>query len=178
MSSYAARMGWGTLAVAAVGAVFGIGATLVTDVVRSRRELDQRWADTKRVDYVRFLTSLAQAHSRMTVVAFREEPGPAREQAVHHAFLSDPQHADAKSVLRELAIAAPDHIYRAAVPVYEQLRATRDLLASHPVGPESPEYQQLSWPFFKDVEALQQLMRDDLRPPSPSRTLMMRSRSQ
>jgi hypothetical protein len=171
-------MEWGTLAVAAVGAVFGIGATLVADVLRSRRELHQRWADTKRVVYVRFLTSLAQAHSRMTVVAFREEPGPLRVQAVHHEFLSDPQHSDAKSVLRELAIAAPDHVYRAALPVYEQLRAMRDMLASHPVGPESPEYQQLSWPFFKDLEALQQLMRDDLRPPAPSRVRMLRSRSQ
>jgi hypothetical protein len=114
----------------------------------------------------------------MTVVAFREEPGPLRVQAVHHEFLSDPQHSDAKSVLRELAIAAPDHVYRAALPVYEQLRAMRDMLASHPIGPESPEYQQLSWPFFKDLEALQQLMRDDLRPPAPSRVRMLRSRSQ
>ncbi|MER7819192.1 hypothetical protein [Streptomyces sp. NPDC096153] len=157
---------------------FGIGATLVTDVLRSRRERDQRWADTKRVIYVRFLTSLAQAHSRMTVVAFREEPGPLRAQAVHHEFLSDPQHSDVRSVLRELAIAAPDHVYRAALSVHEQLRALRDLLASHPVGPESPEYQQLSWPFVRGFGGPAQLMRDDLRPPVSSRVRMLRSGSQ
>lgn len=159
-------MEWGTLAVAGIGAVFGIGTTLLSDALRSRRENDQRWADTKRIVYMRFLSSLAQAHSRITGVACRVDPGPARQQAVHDAFHSDPQHFDAKAVLRELALAAPDHVYRAAVPVYHQLRAARDLLASTSLGVDAPEYQQVIQPFFADLEALQQLMRDDLQPPA------------
>ncbi|MET9423892.1 hypothetical protein ABZY06_24745 [Streptomyces sp. NPDC006540] len=155
---------------AAIGAVFGIGATLITDALRWRRDKDQRWTEAKRSVYVRFLTSLAQAHSRMTVVAFREEPGASRQAAVHDAFLSDPQHSDAKSVLRELAIAAPDHVYRAAGAVYEQLRAARDLLALHAAGVESPEYQQAIRPFFANLDALQQLMREDLQPPTYRRS--------
>ncbi|QES50331.1 hypothetical protein DEJ50_23425 [Streptomyces venezuelae] len=158
-------MEWGTLAVAAVGAVFGIGATLLTDVLRARREKDQLWAETKRMVYVRFLTSLAQAHSRMTQMAYQEEHGAARQQAVHDAFLNDPQYSDAKSVLRELALAAPDHVYRAAAAVYQQLREARDLLVVHAAGVEAPEYQRVIGPFFADLESLQQLMRDDLQPP-------------
>ncbi|MFF4847606.1 hypothetical protein [Streptomyces sp. NPDC001194] len=163
-------MEWGTLAVAAVGALFGIGTTLITDVLRSRRAQQQQWADTKRLAYVRFLTSLAQAHSRMTMAAAREAVGPARTQAIHNAFLTDPQHSDAKSVLRELAIAAPDHIYEAAVPVYYQLRTARDMLASDEVTFETPEYQQVIQPFFRDLDSLQRLMRDDLHPPVRRRT--------
>ncbi|MCX4973424.1 hypothetical protein [Streptomyces sp. NBC_00620] len=162
-------MEWGTLAVAALGAVFGVGATVVADVFRSRREQNQQWTDTKRAVYVRFLMSLAQAHSRMVVVAFREQPDAVRRQAVHDAFHNDPQQSDAKSVLRELAISAPDHIYRAAQPVYDQLRIARDLLAEQPVGVESAEYQQVIRPFFTSLEALQQLMRDDLKPTTSRR---------
>ncbi|MFI1284479.1 hypothetical protein ACH4U5_27675 [Streptomyces sp. NPDC020858] len=105
----------------------------------------------------------------MTMAAAREEPGPVRTQAIHDAFLSDPQHSDAKSVLRELAIAAPDHIYEAAVPVYHQLRAARDLLAVDGVTFETPQYQQLVQPFFADLDSLQRLMRDDLQPPERHR---------
>ncbi|WP_329197064.1 MULTISPECIES: hypothetical protein [unclassified Streptomyces] len=94
------------------------------------------------------------------------EGGPSRTQAIHDAFLSDPQHSDAKSVLRELAIAAPDHIYEAAVPVYHQLRAARDMLADDDVTFEDPEYQQVIRPFFAELDSLQRLMRDDLQPPA------------
>ncbi|MEV7446561.1 hypothetical protein AB0O22_36375 [Streptomyces sp. NPDC091204] len=142
---------------------------MITDVLRSRRAQHQQWADTKRVVYARFLTSLAQAHSRIAMAAARAGTGPDRVQAVHDAFHSDPQHAEAKSVLRELAIAAPDHIYEAAVPVYEQLRAARDMLAANAVSFDAPEYQQVVQPFFTGLEALQRLMRDDLQPPASRR---------
>ncbi|MFD7814867.1 hypothetical protein ACFV6E_18195 [Streptomyces sp. NPDC059785] len=162
-------MEWGTLAVVALGAVLGVGATLITDALRSRREQQRQWTAAKRAVYVRFLASLAQAHSRMTVAAFREQLGPGRQQAVHDAFLSDPQHSDAKSVLRELALAAPDHVYRAANAAYEQLRSARDVLAVDPAGAASAEYQRLIRPFFADLEDLQRLMRDDLLPPTSDR---------
>jgi hypothetical protein len=157
-------MSWGTLAAAALGAVFGVGTTLLADLVRSRRDLEQRWVDTKRLVYVSFLVALAQAHSRMVVAAFGGLPAPDRRQAVHQAFHSDPRHSEAKSVLRELAITAPDHVYRAAVPVYEQLRMVRDALAVQPITVDSDEYNDLTGPFFAQLESLQQVMRDDLQP--------------
>ncbi|MFJ9905040.1 hypothetical protein ACIRVK_19440 [Streptomyces sp. NPDC101152] len=159
-------MEWGTLGVATVGALFGIGATVITDALRARRENEHRWADTKRLVYSRFLIALAQAHSRMTIAASRVEGGALRERAVHDAFHMDPQHSEAKSVLRELGLAAPDHVYQAALPLYEQLRMIRDMLASEEVlSFEMPEYRRLVEPFFQQMEALQRLMRDDLRPP-------------
>ncbi len=95
------------------GAVIGVGSTLITDSVRARRDLDQKWADTKRLVYVRFLVALAQAHSRIKVAAFEQKLVSAEKQrAVSRAFHDDPQHAEAKAVLRELAITAPEHVYR------------------------------------------------------------------
>jgi hypothetical protein len=110
-------MDLGTLAAAAVGAVIGIGSTLITDYARARRHLDQKWLDTRRLVYVHFLEALAQAHSRIVVVAFQGLPSAERRQAVHHAIHDDPQHAEVKSVLRELAITAPDPVYRLALMV-------------------------------------------------------------
>ena len=163
-------MEWGTLAVAAVGASFGIGATVITDALRSRREREQRWADAKQVTYARFLAALTQAHSRMTVAATSGEAGLARERAVHGAFFSDPQNSDAKSVLREVAITAPDHVYRAADAVYHQLRAARDLLSSETVNFQTPEYREAISLFFTNLDALQRLMRNDLQPPTGRRS--------
>ncbi|GGV55079.1 hypothetical protein GCM10010277_54660 [Streptomyces longisporoflavus] len=163
-------MEWGTLAVAAVGAVFGIGATVVTDALRSRREREQRWADAKRVTYARFLAALAQAHSRMTVAAASGLDGSARVRAVHDAFLNDPQNTDPKAVLREVAITAPDHVHQVAESVYEQLRTARDLLESDAVTFEAPEYQRVIYAFFADLDVLQRLMRSDLQPPADRRS--------
>jgi hypothetical protein len=157
-------MNFGTLIAAAVGAVIGIGSTLITDSVRARRELDQKWVDTKRLVYARFLGALAQAHSRITVAAFRNLSGEERRGAVHEAFHDDPQYSEAKSVLRELAITAPEHVYKMAAEVYERLRIVRDVLAQESVTVDYAEYEKVNTPFFAGLEALQNLMRDDLRP--------------
>jgi hypothetical protein len=156
----------GTLAVAAIGAIFGVGATLVTDFVRSRREQDRYWGETKRSVYARFLTSLAHTHSRMIIGAFRDHSADVRRNKVHDAFHSDPQHSDAAAMLRELAIVAPDHVYQAALPVLEQLRIIRETLAAESLRPESPEYAAVRDPFLAGMEALQKVMRNDLQPPS------------
>jgi hypothetical protein len=101
----------------------------------------------------------------MTVAASSGMVGLARQRAVHDAFLNDPQNTDAKSVLREVAISAPDHIYRAAEDVYEQLRRARDLLTSDSTTFETPEYRQAINAFFSDLGTLQRMMRKDLQPP-------------
>lgn len=157
-------MNLGTLIAAAVGAVIGVGSTLITDSVRARRELDQKWIDTKRLVYARFLVALAQAHSRITVTAFRNLSGPDRREAVHRAFHDDPQYSEAKSVLREIAITAPEYVYQVAADVYERLRIVRDVLAQESVTVDYAEYRKVGGPFFASLETLQNVMRDDLQP--------------
>jgi hypothetical protein len=151
-----------TLLAAVVGAVIGVGSTLITDSVRARREVDQKWADTKRLVYVRFLMAMAQAHSRMKVAAL-EQLGPAeKRRAVSAAFHDDPQHAEAKAILRELAITAPESVNLLAFETYDCLRAARNVLSM-------PEYRVASKPFWDKLSMLQDVMRDDLRPGSGHR---------
>jgi hypothetical protein len=157
-------MDYGTLAATAVGAVIGVGATLISDSVQARRDIDQKWLDTKRLVYVRLLEALAQAHSRITVAAFQGLCGTERRYAVHHAFHDDPRHSEAKSVLRELAITAPENVYRLASDVYQSLRVVRDILAEPSTIADNPEFRRANDSFFKNLENLQQLMRIDLKP--------------
>lgn len=161
---YLGCMPWGTLLAAALGAVFGVGSTLLTDVIRSRREDERRWADTKRVVYVRFLVALAQAHSRMVVTAFSGIAADDRRNAVHRAFHDDPQHSPAKSVLRELGVTAPPAVYGRGLLVYELLREARELLAQASTTLETPTYQAVITEFFRSLEELQGVMREDLQP--------------
>lgn len=156
-------MAWGTLVAAALGAVFGFGSTLITDMARSRREDDRLWLDTKRLVYVRFLVALADGHSRMVVVALSGLTAEERLNAVHRAFHEDPQHSSAKSVLREIGVTAPDTVYRQGLDVYKKLRDVRELLAQDSVTLETPEYHRTVVDFFASLEALQATMRDDLR---------------
>jgi hypothetical protein len=157
-------MAWGTLAAAALGAVFGVGSTVITDTLRSRRDLDQRWSDTKRTVYVRFLTALSHTHSRMVRAAFSGLPAEERTNAVHEAFHSDPQHSEARSVIRELGITAPNDIYRLASTAYQQLLEIRDVLALPEIMIDSEPYRAIFEPFLAELQALQEAMRDDLQP--------------
>jgi len=157
----------GTLVAAALGAVFGVGSTLLADIVRSRRDLDERWSETKRTVYVRFLVTVTQTHGRMVVAAFSGLAEAERLRAVHDAFHTDPQHVEAQSVLRELAITAPDHVYKQADHVYTQLRELRDLLAETSAAFRSQEYDAVNEPYFELLEELQVAMRRDLQPAKP-----------
>ena len=162
-------MTWGTLVAAALGATFGIGSTWLTDAIRARRDTDQRWSETKRTVYVRFLIAIMAAHGRMVAAAFRGLPEAERLRAVHDAFHADPQNVEALSVLREVAITAPDDIYRQAYDVYTQLRRLRDMLAGTSAEFRSAEYLAVNDPYDALVDALQLMMRSDLEPASPPR---------
>jgi hypothetical protein len=156
-------MDYGTLAAAAAGAVIGVGSTLITDSVRARRDRDQRWIDTKRLIYARFLGALTQAHSRIKVAAAGEFSPAEKHKAVSQAFHDDPQHAEAKAILTELAITAPEHVHRLAVEVYECLRTIRDVLSQPSVTAAGTEFRLASKPFWDGIETLQNVMREDLQ---------------
>jgi hypothetical protein len=122
-----------------------------------------------RVVYVRFLIAITAAHGRMVTAAFRGLPEAERYRAVHDAFHADPQNIEALSVLREVAITAPDDIYRQVQDVYAQLRKLRDLLAETSAEFRSAEYGAVNDPYDALVDALQLMMRSDLEPAGPSR---------
>jgi hypothetical protein len=156
-----------TLIAAVVGAVIGVGSTLITDFVRSRRNADEKWMETKHLVYVRFLVAAAQAHSRIKVAALGDLEPAEKRKAVSAAFYDDPQGVEAKSILREMAITAPDDINKLALETYECLRAIRDVLSRPSTTFDDPEYRTVSKPFWDSIGALQVAMRDDLQPRPP-----------
>jgi hypothetical protein len=156
-----------TLIAAVVGAVIGVGSTLITDFVRARRNADEKWTETKRLVYVRFLVAVTQAHSRIKVAALGEIDPAEKRKAVSAVFYDDPQKAEAKSILRELAITGPDYINRLANETYQCLRAIRDVLSRPSITADHPEYRAVSKPFWDSLGALQDAMRDDLQPTPP-----------
>jgi hypothetical protein len=156
-------MDYGTLLAAATGAAIGVGSTLITDSARARRDRDRKWLETKRLIYVRFLGALTQAHSRIKVAASRQLPATEKHTVVSQAFHDDPQHAEAKAILTELAITAPEHVHRLALEVYECLRTIRDVLSQPSTTPADIEFRLASAPFWAGIENLQRVMREDLR---------------
>ena len=169
-------MGIQTLIAAVVGAVIGVGSTLITDLVRARRDTDEKWTETKRLVYVRFLLAVTQAHSRIKVAALGDLDPTERRKAVNVAFYDDPRNAEAKSILRELAITAPDDINQLASETYQCLRAVRDVLSRPTMATDDPEYRAVSKPFWDSLGMLQAAMRDDLQPrPSHHRKQLMRT---
>lgn len=154
---------WGTIVAVALGAVFGVGSTLLTDLLRARRDLRQQWGETRRVVYVRFVVSLSQAHGRMLKAAFRGLNDAALEAAVHDAYHDDPEHASPKASIRELAIVAPDHVHDDAYCAYKSLQKLRNLLAhSATLTRDAKEYRELNAEFHSRLRALEIVMRDDL----------------
>lgn len=156
-------MEWGAYADIALGAILGSGSTLSLDWIQARRNTSQQQLDAKREVYRRFLTALAEAHSRMTVAAFNGLRGEERSRAVHEAFHSDPQGSVAKAVIRELGVTAPDEVFQPARESYDMLRDLRNILAHSSITANSPEYKEIRKPFFTHLEALQDVMREDLR---------------
>ncbi|MFF5143082.1 hypothetical protein ACFY6U_25700 [Streptomyces sp. NPDC013157] len=153
---------WGTLAVAVLGAMSGIAATLMTDSVRSRREAAHRRDEHRRSTYVRYLNALERTHSRMTIAAFQPGSRGRRDFAVHQAFHNDPQHADPKSLLSELEIIASEPVAVAARAVLQQLRQVRDTLATRDFDAESEEYQEAMQPYREGLAELKRVMRGDV----------------
>lgn len=108
--------------------------------------------------------AITQTHSRIKVAALGELNAAEKLAAENGAFYNDPMHAEAKAVLRELAITAPENINRFANETYDYLRQMRNVLSRPSITTADPEYRTASKPFLSSLGALQDAMRDDLRP--------------
>jgi hypothetical protein len=79
---------WTTLAATGLGAVVGVGSTLLADRVRWRRETGERDRRERRDLYVSCLTRYRLAYEDMHTAALAHRDGPAgrRDAAVRDAF--------------------------------------------------------------------------------------------
>ncbi|MEU9342060.1 hypothetical protein AB0D74_12685 [Streptomyces sp. NPDC048278] len=152
-------MDWGTLLGTVVGAVLGIGSTLIADHTRSRREQANRMHESLRDLYSTYLAALNDSSSVLRVIILRENDAAARYQAALDAFRDT-------SVLTQryrVALQAPQAVREKSDHAYRLLRQWRDLLDSHPgLSLASPEYLEGLERFHQARKDLQAAMRASL----------------
>ncbi|WP_433666480.1 hypothetical protein ACQP06_22615 [Nocardia sp. CA-136227] len=144
------------------GAVVGAATTLAIDTTRARREKSQRFGDTKREIYVKYLTTLVQTDTAMQALGLHE-PTPLDREAVTAAFRS----FSLVAVGYELDLVAARAVREDAAEAYRKLRDIREALIEtsmtvgrRPAG--SPEWHAVHEPFLRALDRLRQTMRHEL----------------
>ncbi|MFI7504232.1 hypothetical protein ACIBVL_38295 [Streptomyces sp. NPDC049687] len=151
-------MEWTTLAATGLGALVGVGSTLLADRVRWRRERAERTRQERKEIYVTCLTKYRQAYEDMYAAASRPPEGVAREAAVREAF-----RASGCDEVRESAlICAPQALSDVLETVYETLRDLLEVLARGEPPLDSPAFQERRLRHGKAVWAARAAMRRDL----------------
>lgn len=151
-------MEWTTLAATGLGALVGVGSTLLADRVRWRRDLSERNRQERKDIYVACLTKYRQAYEDMYAAANSPQEGTARDAAVREAF-----RASGSDEVRESAlICAPQEMSDAIEAVYTTLRDLMDVLAAGEPPLDSPEFQEHRLRHAQAVWDARSAMRQDL----------------
>lgn len=150
---------WGTQISTVIGAMLGIGATLLVDRVRYRRDHASRVQDVRRDLYTRYLTALTESSSSLRLIILREADPTVRYQAALDAF------RDSSVLMRryEINLQAPPTVKEKSDRVYRLLRQWRDLLDTRPdLSLTSAEYIEALDQFHEARKDLQAVMRENL----------------
>ncbi|MFE7275069.1 hypothetical protein [Streptomyces sp. NPDC057623] len=156
-------MDWTTLAGTALGALVGVGSTLLADRARWRRDLTDRVRQERRDIYVTVLTKYRLAYEAMhaAAVAGRDETDAARsarETAVREAF-----RASGCDEARETALlCAPQELSDLLEDVYATLRDLQDVFAAGDPPLGSPGLQERRLKHAEAVWAVRAAVRRDL----------------
>jgi hypothetical protein len=164
--AYVRRMDWSTLLGTVMGAVIGIGATLLADRARWRRDHDQRQIQIRRDTYTDFLTALSLAHSTMRTAALREYPDGA---VVPGTFATGIEESGIWRVRQRLSLCAPAHVIGLAMTACEAMVGIQDALKADP-DPGGEPYLRARAALWAANAELREAMRGDLGvlgPPDP-----------
>lgn len=153
-------MEWGTLAGTGIGALVGVGSTLLADRVRWRREDADRARRERRDMYVTCLTKyrLAYEDMRAAAGAHRDDQSAEREAAVREAF-----RASGCDEVRETAlICAPEEMSAVIEDVYASLRELLEVFAAGEPALGTPEFEESRLRHGRAVWAARAAMRAQL----------------
>ncbi|MFF2007582.1 hypothetical protein ACFVWY_00715 [Streptomyces sp. NPDC058195] len=156
-------MEWVSPVSTALGAVIGVGSTLVTDRLRWRRDRAGQSLDVRRQMYGDYTAALSRIRTALNECAQTGVPARERPQRVRELFLAP----GAYEIRHQMAIVAPREVVDAARSAFLVLRDTRDLLAEGVDGAEgpvagSPAYRELEGRFDVALAELRAVMRQDL----------------
>ncbi|MEU6259109.1 hypothetical protein [Streptomyces sp. NPDC047043] len=151
-------MEWTTLAGTGIGAVIGVGSTLLADRVRWRRDAAERNHRERRDIYVTCLTRYRQAYEAMHTAAVADRGRDTLDTAVREAF-----RASGCDEVRESAlICAPQELSDVLEDVYTTLRELLEVFAAGDPPLDSPDFQEHRLRHGRAVWAARAAMRRDL----------------
>jgi hypothetical protein len=149
-------MSWIPVVATALGAVIGLGAGLLIDQVRSRREDTQKWLAARRDAYVSYLSSLHDANEAMRAVSLGEySPDLTRSAAARAAF----RDAGLTQAREQIILLAPEAVIIAADEAFRSLRALRDRIGQ---GEGLADYEPVLSDYAGRLQALRDAVRRDL----------------
>lgn len=151
-------MSWMSLISTVVGALIGIGSTLVADRARYRRELAKADRDARRQLYADFLIADAAAHDGMRLQAMKAGADETeRRNAVYETFHS----SQIYPTRYRLTVAAPAEVVNDSENVFRFLRRIRNTLADG-LDLADAEYTELHQAHENALRRLRNSMRVDL----------------
>ncbi|MFF3330321.1 hypothetical protein ACFYWX_12305 [Streptomyces sp. NPDC002888] len=156
-------MDWATLAATGLGALVGVGSTLLADRVRWQRDLTERNRQERKEIYVACLTKYRQAYEDMYAAANRTADGATGDGVTRDAAVREVFRASGSDEVRESAlICAPQEMSDAIEAVYATLRELMEVLAAGNPPLDSPEFQEHRLRHARAVWDARAAMRGDL----------------
>lgn len=154
-------MEWISPVSTALGAVIGVGATLLADRLRWRRERADRALETRRQLYAEYSAALSRIRTALNEAANDASlSGEERKRRVRELFLAP----GAYELRHQLAILAPKDVIDASGAAFRLLRDTRDHILEG-ADAASPAYARLEDAYDAATAELRRVMRRDLGVP-------------
>jgi hypothetical protein len=156
-------MQWITLLSTLLGALVGVGSTILVERTRFSRDRRYHREEIRREAYASFLTELSRAYESLWSLGWGEY------------LMDQPRAAAARSILRDsgvyqarqrVVILAPQTVSAACNDAFDKLKAVRDALGAGGEL-ESPEFRSADNAYKASVRDLLQVIRSDLQIQDP-----------
>ncbi|MGI5458872.1 hypothetical protein ACQEWB_37990 [Streptomyces sp. CA-249302] len=151
-------MDWGTLAGTALGAVLGVGTTLLTERSRWHRENSARERAVRQQLYAEYLGALSLTTHRLRDL--KRSTGLTRQERIDEAgrILGS---TNAYHLRYQMLIIAPEHLGDTANEAFRRIRDLRDRFDEPEINAD-PEWSSSMSAVSQSLEALRTAMRSDL----------------
>ncbi|MFI0350919.1 hypothetical protein [Actinomadura sp. 9N407] len=159
-------MDWSAPLGTIIGAVVGVGSTLLADRSRWRRDNDRHKTEVCRETYTTFLIALSQSHSNMRAATFTTTPEPSERHNVLYNAIDESGIWRARQCL---SLSAPAEIITLAITATEALVAMQNAL-TETFDTRSDRYLRARTDLWTANAAVREAMRTDLGesgPPDP-----------
>lgn len=172
-ASNLSKMDWIPLLSTILGAVIGVGATLVADWTRASRSQREGDRAIKRQAYGDYLAALSLTRHNLRVAArYSMASVDDRARLAFDAF----KDAKAYEMRYQVALFAPDEVIEASTSAFNALRSLRDLVEGGGGTHDDPAYRAAQDQWANRFAELRHCMRSDLDRNKRRRTVVMSDR--